>query len=294
MNAPWHGVYSAVATPLTADGDAINVPALRALVRTTIEAGIHGLIPCGSTGEFASLSADERMQVVEIVIDEAAGRVPVVPHTGAMSTAEAVRLSQHAQGAGAAGVMAVVPYYEPVTLDEAGDYYRDLSASLDIPIMVYNLPPATGITMTGPWIAELAAAAPNVRYVKDTSGDLSAVLKMLHGHAADFGTFVGWDVLTFAALNEGAPGVVIGAANLVARQLVGVYDAITTGDVPGARAQWDRVWPILDVLVSGPYTAAVKAGMEMVGLEPGPTRRPVGVVAPERAARLRQLLAGIG
>ena len=290
MNAPWRGVYSAVATPLTDDGAAIDEAALRELVDHTIDAGVAGLVPCGSTGEFASLAAGERMRVVEVVLEQAGGRVPVVPHTGAMSTAEAVALSQHAQAYGAAGVMAVVPYYEPISLDEAADYYADLSASIDIPIMVYNLPPATGLNMTGDWLSALASRARNVRYVKDTSGDLSHVLRLVHQHGGAVSTFVGWDTLTLAALAEGAPGVVIGAANLIPAELVALQRAVVDGRMHDAMDLWARIYPLLDVLITGPYTAAIKGGMEILGLRAGPPRRPVARLAGERAEQLRRAL----
>jgi 4-hydroxy-tetrahydrodipicolinate synthase len=114
------GVMAPVATPFTGDGS-VDEKALRQLVDRLIEDGLHALIPCGSTGEFAALTHDERRRVAEIVIDQAGGRVPVVPHTGAMTTSEAVELSLHAERAGAAGVMVVAPYYEPLSVAEAQD-----------------------------------------------------------------------------------------------------------------------------------------------------------------------------
>ena len=138
------GVLSAMCTPFTADGGHVDEAALRDLSEGTIKAGVHGLIPCGSTGEFATLSPEERKRVTEVVLDQARGRVPVAPHVGSTSTAVAVDLARHAERAGADAVMAVNPYYEPLSPDELHGYFRDISDAVNIPIMIYNLPGGTG------------------------------------------------------------------------------------------------------------------------------------------------------
>lgn len=288
------GVLSAVATPFTSDGSAVDAPALRRLVEATIGAGIHGLVPCGSTGEFTSLSSDERRHVAEVVIDAAAGRVPVVPHTGAMTTAEAVALSRHAQAAGATAVMAVAPYYEPLSLDELRGYYLDLSAAIDIPIMLYNLPVATGHNLTGDWLIELARESGRIRYIKDTSGDLSQAQRLVAQHGHELGIFVGWDTLLGSAFLAGAAGTVVGAANVIPAAIVEVWEHVAGGRAGEAVAAWRRILPLMDFLVSGGYNAAIKVGMEIVGLDAGPLRAPVRPLPAERRAQLAALLGDLG
>jgi len=146
MTTQLRGVLTALATPFTADGT-IDEASLRILVNRSIAGGVHGVVACGSTGEFSTLSSSERRLVVEIVVDQVAGRVPVIAQTGATSTAEAVRLSRHAQSAGADVVMTVAPYYEPLTIDETLSYLRAVAGSVDIPVMLYNLPVATGVDL---------------------------------------------------------------------------------------------------------------------------------------------------
>ena len=219
------GVYSAVATPLTVD-QGLDEPGLRRLVDRTIDGGVHGLVPCGSTGEFSALTRSERERVVEVVIEQTAGRVPVVPQTGATSTREAIALSRHAEGLGAEAIMVVAPYYEPFTVAETKRYYADVAGSVAIPVMAYNLPAATGINLTPEILGELIAEVPNVKYVKDTSGDFTAAAQLIHEYGDAVSVFVGWDTLFLAALLEGAAGSVIGAANVVPRELVSIYDAV--------------------------------------------------------------------
>ena len=284
------GVYSAVATPFTADQD-LDETGLRALVDRTIDGGVHGLVPCGSTGEFSALTRAERERVVEVVIEQAAGRVPVVPQTGATSTREAIELSRHAERLGAAAIMVVAPYYEPFSIGEIKRYYADVAGSVSVPIMAYNLPAATGVNLTPQILGELIAEVPNVKYVKDTSGDFTAAAQLIHEYGHAVSVFVGWDTLFLAALLEGAAGSVIGAANVVPRQLVSIYDAVQAGDLALAREQWKTLFPLMSTFISGGYTAAIKGGLELIGASAGPQRAPGANVDGERLAALKQNLA---
>ena len=234
------GVYSAVATPFTADQE-VDETGLRSLVDRTVDAGIHGLVPCGSTGEFSTLSRSERERVVEVVIEQTAGRVPVVPQTGACSTREAVDLSRHAEKAGAEAIMVVAPYYEPFSTAELKRYYADVAGSVSIPVMAYNLPAATGVNLTPQILGDIINDVPNVKYVKDTSGDFTAAAQLIHEYGEAVSVFVGWDTLFLAALLEGAAGSVIGAANVVPGQLVAVYNAVAAGDLALARSHWKTI-----------------------------------------------------
>lgn len=291
MTDQLRGVYSAVATPFLPGTEELDETSLRRLISTTIDAGIHGLVPLGSTGEFSTLSTEERKRVLEIVLDETRGRVPVIPHTGATSTAEAIKLTQHAKDHGADAVMVVAPYYEPFSIAEIKRYYREISDAVDIPIMAYNLPAATGVVLTPEILGELIAEVPNVKYVKDTSGDFSAAAKLIHNYGDQVAVFVGWDPMFLGALLEGAAGSVIGAANVVPRELVAVYDAVQAGDLTAASKIWERLYPVLDALTSGPtYNAAVKAGMELVGSGDKLQRSPGSDLGAEDLAVLKERL----
>lgn len=217
-----------------------------------------------------------------------------MPHTGAMTTREAVSLSKHAQACGAAAVMAVAPYYEPHTLDEARAYYESIAAAIDIPVMVYNLPVATGLAFTGEWLADLARGTGRAWYVKDTSGDFSQIQRFAVAFKDDFGAFVGWDTLLGPAFLSGVAGTVVGAANIIPAQIVEVWHLVQSGHSADAIARWRDILPIMEILTSGSYTAAVKAGMELVGLTAGPTRAPAAAIEERRRVELAAALARLG
>jgi 4-hydroxy-tetrahydrodipicolinate synthase len=284
------GVLSALVTPFTGPDAELDETGLRELVERTISAGVHGLVPCGSTGEFAAMSLDERRAVVEIVLDQAGGRVPVIAHAGAMTTRDAVALARHAQASGAAAVMAVAPYYEPLTLAETKGYFRAIADAITVPVVLYNLPVATGVNLAPDDVADLARSTGNIRYVKDTTGDLSQAARLIHDHGDEVKTFVGWDPLFFTSLVEGAPGSIIGAANFAGAELVAVYDAVRADDIAAARTEWLRIYPVLQFLVSGGYVAGVRGALDILGYPAGPARAPLGDLEPARRAELETLL----
>ena len=292
MTVQLRGVLTALATPFAADGS-VDEARLRALVDRSIDGGVHGVVACGSTGEFSALSGDERRLVVETVVDQAARRVPVIAQTGATSTAEAIRLSRHAQSAGVDVVMPVAPYYEALSVEETLTYLRTVAGSVDIPVMVYNLPVATGVNLDPDTVGALAREVDNIRYIKNTTIDMAQSAQLIHNHGDVISTFVGWDSLLLAALAEGAAGVMAGTANVVPAELVAVYDAVSTGDLERARQAWARVYPLIDAIMAHPFIPAVRAGLEAVGFPIGPPRAPVAKLDDAAAARIAELASGL-
>jgi dihydrodipicolinate synthase/N-acetylneuraminate lyase len=251
-----------------------------------VAAGIHGLVPLGTTGEFTTMTHEERRHVTDAVIEAAAGRIPVFPHTGAQSTEETIALSRHAQEAGAEGVMIVPPYYDPLRLHELHAHLAAVGEAIDIPIVYYNVPGATGIRLSPAELAGLSDIK-NVDYIKDTSGDFSSVTAMLVKYADRITTFNGWDTLTFGALATGAKGSVWGMANLLPEQAVRLYEALAVkGDLAEGRRLWAGLWPVNDLLESHNYVAAIKGGLEEIGESAGPTRAPIRPVTAEARAEL--------
>lgn len=293
MTVQLRGILNALATPFAADGS-LDEPLLRAVVDRAVDGGVHGVVACGSTGEFSALTPDERRRVVEIVVDQAARRVPVVAQTGSTSTAEAIALSKHAQQAGADVIMPVAPYYEPLTVEETLTYLRAVAGSVDLPVMVYNLPVATGVDLDPDTIGALAREVENVQYVKNTTTNMAQSAALIHNHGDVVSTFVGWDSLILASLTEGAAGVMAGTANVVPNELVAVYDAVGAGDLEGARRAWTRVQPLIDAIMNENFIAAVKSGMGAVGFPVGVPRPPVAELDAEAAARIAKLAAAVG
>lgn len=289
MTLNLHGVLTALATPFDADG-AIDEEKLRQLVDRSIDGGVHGVVACGSTGEFAAMTAEERRRVIEIVVDQTAGRVPVVAQTGATSTAEAISNSRHAQEVGADVLMLVTPYYEPLTLQETVEYLREAASSVETPVMLYNIPAATGVNLDPDTVAMLADELENVRYIKDSSANMEQALQLIHHHSDRIATFMGWDSLILSALTEGAAGVMAGAANVVPSQIVGVYDAVVAGDLVSAREQWDELYPVIDALISVPFMPAIKATLEVMGMPIGSPRRPTADLDAPSLERLTSLV----
>ena len=288
------GILPALVTPFTADGASIDEPALRTLVSRLVAAGVGGLIPCGSTGEFTALSVQERKRVTELVAQAAAGAVAVVAQTGALTTKEAIELSKHAEGVGASAVMVVPPFYEPPGWAELVGHYEAVARAIGIPIMIYNIPSASGVRMSAEQIAELASI-PGVDFLKDTSGDAVLLTQLIQEYGDRVGIFNGSDTLTFCALASGARGSVWGAANFIPELTVELYRALAVDkDLDAAREIWARIWPICQILESTNYAGAVKTACELVGVQAGPPRAPVRLLGEEGRKRLATALGNAG
>jgi 4-hydroxy-tetrahydrodipicolinate synthase len=289
----FHGVLPALITPFTDDGAHIDGDALTANVEHLIGAGVGGLVPGGSTGEFTTLSHAERRELVELTVEAAAGRVPVVAGTGALSTAETIELSVHAEQAGAAAVMVVPPFYDALSWRELLAHYTAVAEHISIPIMYYNLPSASGVTLSLEQFRELRAAA-NVTALKDTGGDATAATELIQ--AGDGPTLLnGWDTMTFAALAAGVRAVVWGTASIIPEQCVRLHRLLIDDiDLPAARELWARVWPLCSFLEAHSYSAAVKAACALVGQTTGPTRAPLLPLDDDATAELARLLERAG
>jgi 4-hydroxy-tetrahydrodipicolinate synthase len=269
MSEPFHGVLPALITPFRDDGEAIDPEALAAIVDRVIGAGVAGLVPGGSTGEFTTLSHRERRQLIETTVEAAAGRVPVVAGTGALSTRETVELSAHAEEAGAAAVMIVPPFYDALSWRELVTHYRAVADAIEIPIMYYNLPSASGVKLSAAQLQELP-----VTCLKDTGGDAVAATELIQTGVPTL--LNGWDTLTFAALAAGVRGVVWGAASILPEQCVELHRLLIDDiDLPAARELWARLWPLCQFLEGQSYPAAVKSACRLVGDTTGPVRAPL-------------------
>jgi len=284
MPEPFHGVLPALITPFIDDGAAIDADALATNVDRLIGAGAGGLVPGGSTGEFTTLSNGERRQLVEVTVAAAAGRVPVVAGTGALSTRETVELSVHAERAGAAAVMIVPPFYDALSWPELLAHYTAVAETIEIPIMYYNLPSASGVTLSGAQLRELPVSS-----LKDTGGDAVAATELIQ---TDGPTLLnGWDTLTFAALAAGVRAVVWGVASILPEQCVELHRLLIDDiDLPAARELWARLWPLCQFLESQSYPAAVKAACRLVGDTTGPVRAPLLPLDDGATAELAGLL----
>jgi len=286
----FHGVLPALITPFTEDGTDVDADALAAIVNRLVGAGAGGLVPGGSTGEFTTLTNEERRRVIEVTVEAAAGRVPVVAGTGALSTRETVALSVHAERAGASAVMVVPPFYDALSWRELLAHYTAVADAISLPIMYYNLPSASGVKLDTDQLRELRRVA-RVTSLKDTGGDAVAATELIQA-AADGPTLLnGWDTLTFAALAAGVRAVVWGTASILPEQCVALHRLLIDEiDLPAARELWTRLWPLCHFLESQSYSAAVKTACALVGDTTGPVRAPLLPLDGAATAELEGLL----
>ncbi len=265
----FHGVLPALITPFTEDGGAIETESLAAFVERLVDADVGGLVPGGSTGEFTTLTNAERRQLIEVTVEAAAGRVPVVAGTGALSTRETVELSAHAERAGAAAVMVVPPFYDALSWRELQAHYQAVADAVSIPIMYYNLPSASGVTLTAEQLRQLPVAC-----LKDTGGDAAAATELIQTGGPTL--LNGYDTHTFHALAAGVEAVVWGTASIIPEQCVQLHRLLIDDiDLPAARELWARLWPLCRFLEGQSYPAAVKTACRLVGDTTGPVRAPL-------------------
>lgn len=293
-NVEIRGILAAVVTPFTADGSAVDEDNLRAQVDRLVEAGIHALVPTGSTGEFASLSFDEHKRVIELYVEAAAGRVPVIAGIGGLTNQITIELAKHAKQVGADALMVVPPFYEPLGFEDVKFFLTGVSDATDLPIVYYNIPGITGAKLSPAELAELGEIE-NVKYMKDTSGDAVSLTDLLVNHGDKIKAFNGWDTLTFVGIASGAQASVWGAAGIVPDQAVELWNVLAEKkDLDAGRELWAKLWRLADFLESVNYIAGVKAGLELVGSPAGPPRLPARPLSDEQRAQLKEILDSIG
>ena len=292
MSKDISGLLTALTTPFAADGT-IDDARLEWVVDRSVNAGVDAVVAAGGTGEFATLSDAERLHLIEVVVAHTDGRVPVVAQTGALTKSKAIELSRTAEAIGADCLMLSLPWYEPLTLPEITRYIEGVASSVDIPIMLYNNPFTTGVNMSVETIARFGREIDNVRYVKDSSKDWEQALRLIHHHSDDIGLIMGWDSFSFAAMLEGATGFMAGAANLVPDEIVAVVRSLRAGDVETARAQWNRVFPVIDALLDIPFSQGVKAGLALRGEPVGSPREPLLDIAAQDLVVLERALKAL-
>ncbi|KAK2606466.1 hypothetical protein QQS21_003159 [Conoideocrella luteorostrata] len=286
------GIMVALATPYKADGS-IDHEAIHTHVNRMVDAGVHGLVPGGSTGEFTTMTFGERKVMMETVIEAAAGRVPVVAGIGALNTSDALDLARHHAKAGADALMVLPPFYEAPNLVELKGYFKEIHVASGLPLLYYNIPGLTGSKLGPKDLASLSEVG--VKYLKDTSGDAPALTELLFGQDK-ITAFNGWDTLTFYGIAAGAKGSVWGATNFIPELSVALWNALAVeGDVRKGREIWKKIWPICNFLDGHSYySSAVKLGMDLRGWKTGGVRKPFHSLAKEHRAELAKLLNNAG
>ena len=290
--APFRGTYTVLITPFTADGKSVDIPALKTLVNWQIEQGTHGLIPLGSTGEFLSMTREERQLVTETCVKTAAGRVPVLIGTGAEWTDECVALSKEAQELGADGVMIIPPYYSCPTEDELFEHYRRVGEAISVPIMVYNNPATANVDLTPSIVARLSRID-NCRYIKESTLEVTRVRDIIELCGDRMTVFAG--ILGYESFWLGAQGWVAVCSNLIPGMSARLFELVADEkDVDRALALYKKMLPIVKWVGGHRYVAASKDALAMMGLPVGAPRPPRLPLPAADAAALRVELARLG
>lgn len=292
MAKKWFGVCVVVCTPFS-ENEELDEETLRRHIRFLLDAGVHGIIPTGSTSEFASLSETERKRVVDITIDEVNGRVPVVVGTAAVSTRDTIMYSQYAEKAGADGVMIVPPYYCHPTEREIYQHYKAVAESIHLPIMLYNNPWTSGVDMQPALVARLTKIE-NVTYIKESSGDMRRVSEIMRFCGDKMTIFCGADNLALEMFAMGVQGWVAAPANAIPKQCVELYElAAVKKDLEKARELYFKMLPFFTALESGQFVQYVKASLEILGRSIGAPRRPLLRPAEEDYGKLEGILSAL-
>ena len=266
------GSLPAMVTPFK-DG-AVDEETLRALVDWHIAEGSHGLVPCGTTGESPTLSHAEHERVIEIVIEQAAGRVPVIAGAGSNNTAEAVSLMQHAEKAGADAALVVTPYYNKPTQEGLYQHFKALNDCCDLPIIIYNIPSRSVIDMTPATMGRLAEL-PNIVGVKDATGDVTRVTMQRATCGHDFIQLTGEDASALGHHAHGGVGCISVTANVAPRLCAEFQEALAAGDSAKALEMQDRLMPLHTAIFLEPGLVGAKYGLSVLGKVRNETRLPI-------------------
>ena len=288
----FEGALTAMVTPFDREGK-VDEEGLRENVRFQIKSGVHGLVPVGTTGECATLSYEEHNRVVEVVVDAAKGKVPVLAGTGSNSTWEAIMLTKHAKEVGADGALLVVPYYNKPTQAGLYQHYKRIAEEVDLPQVIYNIPSRTSLNMLPETMAKLAKVK-NIVGVKEASGDLKQIARIIELAGKEFSVISGDDPLTLEIMKLGGVGIISVTSNLVPDKLVKMVDSFRSGDVQTAKRINDELAPLFKALFIETNPGPAKMAMNWMGMAAGGLRLPLVELEPENQEKLRKVLVDMG
>ena len=288
----FRGTYTVLITPFTSDGSAVDTNALRQLVNWQIEEGIHGLIPLGSTGEFLSISREERQQVIEICIAESRGRVPVLIGTGAEATFDVIELSREAETMGADGVMVIPPFYSTPTDDELLAHYQKIGEAISIPIMVYNNPATANVDLLPSTLARLSEIDA-VTMVKESTLDVTRVRDIIELCGDRMTVFAG--ILGYESFWLGAEGWVAVCSNIMPKESARLFELVADQqDRDAALNLYKTMLPIVRWVGGHRYVSASKAALSMMGMPVGDPRPPRLPLPDDERKDLAAILHNLG
>ncbi len=267
------GVIPAMVTPFNVEDESINEENLRYLVNYLIDQGVNGLVPCGTTGEFCNMTFEERDRVIEIVVEEAKGRVPVIAGTGESGTKLVIAATNRAKDLGADAAIIVTPYYLKPKAKGLYDHYYTIAENTDIPLVIYNIPVCTGLYI--PWtVVEDLADIDNIVGIKDSSGDYKYFSALLEKVSDRLSVMIGWDENVLGALAGGAAGCILGSANVLPKIWLEIYDHVKNNRLIEAQNLQKKVQKLARILINSGALGA-KECLNLMGVPVGVTRQPI-------------------
>src|SRR5271154_7409122 len=289
--AKFHGSMTALVTPFK-DGK-IDEPAYRALIDWQITSGSHGLVPVGTTGEGPTLTHEEHRLAVDICIDEARGRVPVIAGAGSNNTAEAIALARHAEQSGADAVLVVTPYYNKPTQEGLYQHFKAVNDAIAIPIIIYNIPPRSVVDMSVETMKRLSELE-NIVGVKDATGDVGRVSRQRHALGSDFIQLSGEDMTALACMAAGAHGCISVVANVAPALCAELMECALKGDFAHALRIQDRLTPLHAAIFAEPGLCGAKYALSLLGQTRNEMRLPMTPVGAQAEAQIRRAMVHAG
>ena len=288
----FRGAFVAIVTPFT-DGQ-VDEQGLVDLIEFHIANGTHGIVPCGTTGESATMSHDEHHRVVELTVKTVNGRVPVLAGSGSNSTSEAIDLTRHAKQAGADGVLMVSPYYNKPSQEGLFYHYKAVAEAVDIPIILYNVPSRTSSNILPQTVARLAGID-NVVGIKEATGDLNQISEVIRLCPDDFAVLSGDDFTSMPTVLVGGTGVISVTSNVAPKDMAQMMDAALAGDLARARQLHYRLFPLMQAMFYDTNPVPAKKSLELMGkIKSGTPRLPLYPMNDEILSKLKAALADYG
>jgi 4-hydroxy-tetrahydrodipicolinate synthase len=292
MRTLFTGCGTALVTPFRADGS-LDEAAVSRLARRQIDAGIHFLVPCGTTGEVPTLTDAEQVRIVQLVAAEAKGRVPVLAGAGGYNTQEVIHAALRMRDAGADGILSVTPYYNKPTPEGLYQHYRAIAEAVGLPIIVYNVPGRTGCNVDPATLLRLSTI-PNIVGVKEASGNVTQMCEICASVPAEFLVLSGDDALTLPLMAVGGRGIVSVASNEIPAEMSRMVELAERGDFAGARALHNRLMPLLQVNFIESNPIPVKSAMASLGLLEEIYRLPMVPPRPASKQKIEAVLQSLG
>lgn len=291
MSAPLRGIVAYPITPFTTSGR-VDEALLGRIVDDMVNAGVHAIAPLGSAGVLPYLSDDEREQVAEVVVRRVAGRVPTLVGVSSLTTERTVHHAKHAEKLGASAVMIIPMSYWKLTDVEIVGHFDAVAKAISTPIAVYNNPATGGLDLSPDVLARLLEI-PNVTMVKESTGDVHRMHRLVQLCGQDVAFYNGSNPLALAAFVAGARGWCTAAPHIIPQLNIELYDAIQHGDLATARRSFYRQLPFLQFIVAHGLPRAITAALELMGTRVGPLRAPLQALSPDRVAELRRILVAL-